>query len=64
MTECRYTKYADHLTPLVKIAMGNSCPRCHKSLPKCVIFIEPSFLLIPIWLNKHVSEKTSKSVYL
>ena len=60
MTECRYIKYADHLTPLVKIAMGNSGPRCHKSLPKCVTFIETmkvSFLLIPIWLNKRVSEK-------
>lgn len=54
MTECRYTKYADHLTPLVKIAMGNSYSWCHKSLPKCVIFIEPSFLLIPIWLNKRL----------
>lgn len=60
MTECRYIKYSDNLSSLVKILMGNSCYGCHTPLPKCINFIENmkvSVLLIPIWFNKHGAKK-------
>lgn len=65
MTECRYIKYADHLTLLVNVMTGGPCSGCHKSWTKCVIFIENmkvSVLLIPICFNKYGSGKASMSV--